>query len=317
MFRRGFNATIKNYRYLIGMGTARIPRKRLSGDVFRLWLETVVRDMIESGELPGPMSRGNQTEDLIAQLSALSDVSERQLHRYLDREEPSRVRFSGGENPQFDQAVRMSKKLRKCSGFAHPLYMLNSIDEFMPHAWGVIGKLCLPGPTKAVRNFWPAIQWVIFPKLALKDRAFEILTSTDFNEAFDTAWEAWIDTESTDGFPDELVLAIEHAICCREVRYWKLAYDKVRGWAGQVAANPQHYGVGMRFLDLKVQGIRDDCVREMELFEEGYPVNVRHFLNFSQYSILLCGEEREAITRRAIQVLNSRDEWKDYVGWLD
>ncbi|MDQ2664182.1 MAG: hypothetical protein M3Y18_09165, partial [Candidatus Eremiobacteraeota bacterium] len=253
----------------------------------------------------------------IEELSVLSETSERQLRRYLHRDNPSRIRITGGENPQFDKAVRMSKALRKHSGFAHPLNLFAFIGEFKPHAWGAIGKMCAPGPSKAILKYWPAIQWIIYPKPALRDNALEILRSADFNECFDEAWVAWTKSETSEGFPDELRIGVEHAISCKEVRYWGLADDGIRRWADHVAENPQHYGRGMRFLDHKVQGIRDDFVRQLESVASESSLHLAGVRNFVEHAVLLSDEEREELTPRATLLLGSNDDWKEGIEWLE
>jgi hypothetical protein len=287
-----------------------------TGDWFRVWLEDILWNIEESSQGKLAFERGAPNAKLVRFLSAETDVDEKQIRTYLKREEPNKIKDIKGRNPNVETAIKIAKGLRAHSPRSNPLLVLFTVSEFQPHGWGVVGKICRPGPTKEVLAIWPAIRWLILPKATLEEEALAILQSDHFAEVFDQAWRDWFPAESTSGYPDCLRVAIEHARECRNPKYWDLTDGRLEGWVDHVAESPEMFGRGMRQLDGRALCAREVFNDEFEHWDKHRIIEPNTLIRHSVYLYGLLDGEREALAMRAKEILQSSDEMRRYADML-
>lgn len=272
--------------------------------------------MEETSQGTFTFDRGSPNPKLVRFLSAETDGDEKQIRTYLKRDEPNKIKDLQGRNPSVETAIKIAKGLRAHSPRSNPLLVLFTVNEFRPHGWGVVGKICRPGPTQDVLALWPAIQWLILPKAELEKEALAILQSDQFSEVFDQAWSDWFPAEDTSGYPDSLRTAIEHARECRNPQYWDLTDSALEGWVNHVAENPEMFGRGMRQLSGRALCAREVFQHEFEHWEKYRIIEPHTLIRHSDYLYGLLDDEREALAARAKEIFQSTDDLRRYAEML-
>jgi hypothetical protein len=291
-------------------------QREASGNCFRYWLEDQLHDA--PGVLGDIMweAKGKPPTAIVDFLEERTNVDQRQLRKYLTSVKSASDHSRSAGNPKVETAVQIAQGIRDLSPYASPLMMLYRVDRFKPHAWGVIGTICAPGPTSAVMEIWPALRWMIQPKIDIQDDAFRILLDAGFNATFDRAWKEWNKSNSTARFPDALSRAIDHA---REapLEMWDLTRPAIEDWADWVTRDPSAFGLGMRMLDGRSLSARDAFERAIEHWEKYKTFDGNAIMINRPYLIALMESEQQYLRSRVKAIFEANDHWRRFADHLD
>ena len=291
-----------------------------SGDFFRRWLEGVLKTNPDTISLFGNIREesGKVSSAIVRYLVECTNIEDKQIRGYLGVKEASPVNAISIGNPRLDNAMTIAQAMRAKSPYAHPLCMLYTVPEFKPHAWGVIGKLCAPGPTQDVLAIWPAIRWVIAPNCTSQDVAFDIFGDAAFNAKFDKAWSDWSKSKNSSSFPEPLMGAIDHARTA-PIQSLQLHDQSIAHWAEMVANTPARFGRRMKMLENRVLSARNAYYDVICALLFNVPIDQGSISNLCLYrpylSQLLQSEEcslRNSV-RRLLLMHNKLSDFADLV----
>ena len=290
-------------------------KSEASGNWFRWWLEEALT--CAPGDLGAlRWEQGSKPPPAIVDfLVERTNVDQRQLRGYLSCVKTGSNRLDSKTNPQINTAIEIARGIRDLSPYASPLCMMYNVTRFRPHAWGVIGHLCAPGPTAEIMKIWPAIRWMVDPTTP-KEKAHEILVDDTFNAAFDRAWGAWSEGNSTSGFPKALSDAIDHARNS-PIETWGLSDAPLEAWVGSVTRNSSLFGRGMRPLDGRSLCARELFEREIKRWELENVFNEDAILTNRMYILSLTDEEQWRLMSRVKAIFVSRDSWRQYASLFE
>jgi hypothetical protein len=282
-----------------------------SGERFRLWLEAV---LFAAKQEIGAFVRDDQLRTppaIINFLVGRTEVDEKSFRSYL-----SLVKSTAG-NPRLLTAVKIARGLRDISPYANPLCMLYAVEEFRPHAWGVIGHLCAPGPTNEVMAIWPALCWIIDPLKTPQGEVGRVLMSDTFHALFDKAWDTWNAANSTSSFPVALRNLIDLSGKVPRDLMHTINDDSLKAWAEWVTRDPRSFGYGMRLLDGRAISAREVFEREIDRWDTQRMFNEQAVAANSIYLRTLTDEERIRLLSRANAILMSQESWRHLATFLD